>query len=466
MGVRNKERRRAKKQRREARDRQRNAGPGRPHPFGGFSGFLPYMVDRLVMDAAHAHCEDREPGPELDKLTDRGAGTGWCALVTARVAAALTEHATLALASGWEPRDVSAIVRRKLTVAAANLTEAVLAEAVRRRQPRPLVAARWEEQVAGLAPAARALDVASPSWEADVSSAVGAIGFLAQLRPLPELAAPARRHRPRPDLDPAVLDKVRGLLAKAEATAFEEEADAFLSKAQELMTRHNLDRAAVEEATEGAGAGAGAGVEARRCWLDDPYLKQKGLLLAVVARANRCRTVSLYEYGFVTVFGHPDDLTTTELLFTALLVHATNQMTLPLRQRKASSAGAGTGALERGLPADRDAWEALLKSMGRRDASRPSYRRSFLLAYATRIGARLREAAAAATEAAVATAGDALLPVLANRERGVDEAVAKMFPDTTTSEFTVTDDAGWAAGRAAADLADLSWQPKLAGAMA
>jgi hypothetical protein len=145
--------------------------------------------------------------------------------------------------------------------------------------------------------------------------------------------------------------------------------------------------------------------------------------------------VSLYEYGFVTLFGHPDDLSTAEMLFTALLVHATKQMTRPL-------------------------------SAGKRDASRPSYRRSFLLAYASRIGARLREATTSATDAALESIGNSLLPVLAERERGVDEALRRMFPNTTEAEVSITDRAGWAAGQAAADLVDLSWQPKLTGATA
>jgi hypothetical protein len=286
---------------------------------------------------------------------------------------------------------------------------------------------------------ARRLGTTSPTWEADICSAVAALGFLSHLGALSDLTSPTQRTRARPDLDPSLLDKVRALLAKAEATAFEEESDAFLSKAQELMTRHNLDRAVLHEAEQGGVVG----IEARRCWLDDPYLKQKGFLLAVVAGANRCRSVSLYEYGFVTLFGHPDDLSTVEMLFTALLVHATKQMTLSARAPEMWPLGAG-----------------------KRDASRPSYRRSFLLAYASRIGARLREAAASATDAAVESIGNSLLPVLAEREQGVDEALRKMFPNTTKAEFSITDGAGWAAGQAAADLADLSWQPKLAGATA
>jgi hypothetical protein len=41
-----------------------------------------------------------------------------------------------------------------------------------------------------------------------------------------------------------------------------------------------------------------------------------------------------------------------------------------------------------------------------------------------------------------------------------------MFPNTTEAEVSITDRAGWAAGQAAADLVDLSWQPKLTGATA
>ena len=39
------------------------------------------------------------------------------------------------------------------------------------------------------------------------------------------------------DLPDGLLDKVRALLAKAESTRFEAEADAFTAKAQELMAR-------------------------------------------------------------------------------------------------------------------------------------------------------------------------------------------------------------------------------------
>lgn len=436
MGISNRQRRRAKQWRRQPRDHRATPGasrhysPSRPVDETATSEHWPALVDRLVTQAAHAGCaEDAEL--RLAPLLDQDRGAGWTWLVTDRVTATLTERVTLALLHGWEPRDISALVRRKVGADGASVAEAVLPEAVRRRRPEIGQAARWQSQLEDMSSSARLPERESPTWESDISAAVAAIGLLGVVGALPDLGLPHRRSAPRPDIDESLLEKVRALLAKAEATDFEEEADAFLTKAQELMARYNLDRAALEKPEQTRLAD----VEARRCWLDDPYLKQKGNLLAVVGGANRCRSVSLYQYGFVTIFGHPDDLDTTEMLFTALLVHAIKHMTLP-RQPVGSN------------------------------FSTRSYRSSFLLAYAHRIGARLRQAVAAATEDAVESTGEALLPVLASRKHHADEALRLMFPHTTRSNFSATDPSGWAAGRAAADLADLSGRTKLTAATA
>ena len=63
-----------------------------------------------------------------------------------------------------------------------------------------------------------------------------------------------------------ILDKVRALLAKAESTQFEAEAEAFTAKAQELMTRHRIDRAVLNASDDLGDAPAG-----RRLGIDDPY---------------------------------------------------------------------------------------------------------------------------------------------------------------------------------------------------
>ena len=80
-----------------------------------------------------------------------------------------------------------------------------------------------------------------------------------------------------------------------------------------------------------------------------------------------------------------------------------------------------------------------------------AFRRSFLVAYAIRIGERLREA----TDRELAGHGD-LLPVLRNRDVQVREAMDKVFPHTVRARGRRVDSLeGWESGRAAADEAVL-----------
>jgi hypothetical protein len=85
-----------------------------------------------------------------------------------------------------------------------------------------------------------------------------------------------------------------------------------------------------------------------------------------------------------------------------------------------------------------------------------SFRQSFLVSYAQRIGERLTEAGEHAQSDLVASIGDGrLLPVLAAREQAVQERMAEYFPHVTTRSVSISNSAGWTAGRAAADLANL-----------
>ncbi|MGH3710380.1 MAG: DUF7168 domain-containing protein, partial [Pseudonocardiaceae bacterium] len=163
---------------------------------------------------------------------------------------------------------------------------------------------------------------------------------------------------------------------------------------------------------------------ARRLWLDNPYVAAKAMLVGAVAEANRCRTVLSEKLGFTTVLGDEVDLEIVELLSTSLLVQATRAMV-----------SAGSQITHAGRSRTR------------------SYRQSFLLAYATRIGERLTSA----RDVGVAAVADAarLLPVLAARERVVDELFESMFPQAVSRSYSVGNAAGWHAGRVAADLAVL-----------
>jgi hypothetical protein len=265
--------------------------------------------------------------------------------------------------------------------------------------------------------------LADRSAAGNLALAIEVLALLVSLPPLPRLGSgsPAPRRRAS---DTRVLEKVRALLAKAESTTFPEEAEALSAKAQELMARHAIDEAMVDA---GAGAGADEGPAGVRVPVDDPYASPKSILLSEVASANRCRAVWSKGFGFCTVLGFESDLEFVDVLYTSLLVQATSAM------------------VAAGPQVDR----------GGRSRTR-SFRQAFLLAYATRIGQRLRAAEAASRAAAAEEYGDALLPVLADRSAAVQAAEAAAFPRLQQRSVSVSNAAGWAAGRAAADLALLS----------
>jgi hypothetical protein len=79
------------------------------------------------------------------------------------------------------------------------------------------------------------------------------------------------------------------------------------------------------------------------------------------------------------------------------------------------------------------------------------------MAYAAGIGQRLR----AATEAVAADDTASFLPVLRDHESRVSDAFDAMVPHTAVRATSISNDEGWVAGLAAADLALLDVNGKL-----
>ncbi len=338
---------------------------------------------------------------------------------------------------GWAPADVVQHGRRQLDAGVEPLLLAAISAEHKAYRP-ATIDPRWLDQLTDLGISQPFTDLSLTAWAAStrvgryltLHHALSLAGFLqalpvlARLYPLPGTAV--RRQagdQPAVRADAKMLARIRGLLAKAEATEFPDEAEALSGKAQELMAKFSLDRALVE---------AGPGLEipddstGRRLWVDTPYVSAKAQLVGAVASANRCRTVVIERLAVVTIVGTELDLQLTEILSTSLLVQANRAML---------AAG---------------------KHVGRRGESRTrSFRQSFLMAYAQRIGERL-QASAAATQAAVPEAdAGRLLPVLAKREEQVDVLFTKLFPNTTVRRTRITNGAGWEAGLTAADQAQL-----------
>jgi hypothetical protein len=425
-----------------------------------------------AVDAAVASCAAGvgRPAPHLVEPL-AGGDDAHRAAVERALAAALVTAVAGAWRIGWQPADLHRGVGRVQGRPHAALVVRAIAREARDHAP-GTVPARWRLQLdalgAGLddeppaapgtaggagAAAAAAAWVLGPAAgrgdEARTEAVLVAIETIASIRLLPRMpklgpapgdppAAAAPRGVPGGvGADPRVLHKVTSLLAKAESTTFPDEAEALTAKAQELMTRHAIDRATLAARAAGGRSAGPSRVGGRRVGIDDPYAGARYLLLSVVAEANRCKAVWSKYWGFATVFGDEGDLDAVELLYTSLLVQATRAMVATSPPRRSDR---GTGGRTR------------------------SFRQSFLVAFARRIGARLRQAAeAAVTEAATTGGNAALVPLFAERRRATDAAVDEAFPKVGTTRMSARDAGGWYAGTAAADRAQLDVHEALRG---
>jgi hypothetical protein len=336
-------------------------------------------------------------------------------------------------AAGWTPRDLYEVARRKAGEAAVMHLLDVAAEETA-RHPAARTHPRWSAQLAQMGARRLQSTDGSPAqmwaqrlrldWPRAADLLVDLLVVLCSL-PVVEAVLP----QPGASLDDSVsgsdgidervLRKVRALLAKAESTQFEDEANALTAKAQQLMTQYSIERTLAEAAQP-----TRAEPISRRLWLDNPYLVAKSLLVTAIADANHCRSVLAERWGFVTLVGHEADLDVVELLTTSLLVQATHAMTLAGSQRTRS-----------GVSRTR------------------SYRQSFLVAYSGRIAERLRESASSTEASADSARGGSLLPVLMARDHAVDDRLTELFPQLVHKGVSASNAAGWGAGRAAADLA-------------
>ncbi|MGW1489825.1 DUF2786 domain-containing protein [Streptomyces sp. NPDC002402] len=314
---------------------------------------------------------------------------------------------------GWQPADVLRLVRRDLDDEHERLAAGLITGESGRYAH---LAPRWRAQLD---------ELKQPPYTADRFSYATAVLELYRLlirlpaiEPVGPIPGAPLSAEPAPH-EPRMLGRIRALLAKAEATGYPQEAEALTAKAQELMTRHSLDEAMLAAQTHRPDVPA-----ACRIGVDAPYETAKAILLDAVASANRCRAVWNSAFGFSTVVGFDGDLEAVELLYTSLLVQGTTSMTRA---------------------------EATQRAGGRKRTK--TFRQSFLMAYAARLGERLT----AATDAVTADEGSDLLPVLAARDVAVTDRTERMFPETTTTRVRgASDEAGWVHGRAAADTAHLA----------
>lgn len=434
MGANNR-RRRAAKQRKRARGR----GPTPPRTaddawWGGWGDpgeeqraiFVDVVLVRAVTSLPGSSASDEDARAQAASVLSEIAGLPG-ATVDEGLDDLVLRIVTALLVAGWGPRDLAEVVGRR--TGAAHLE--VLLSALRTASHDPLVRSRWACEFDDLDPNVTAGTLG-------VERLATGLRLAALLAALPVMAEEnVARHGSTPtsggldSREARQLAKVRALLAKAESTEYDDEAEALAAKAQSLITQHALHHLLDRLNTPQSVRDAGEPVVWRRLWVDPPYLLAKAMLVEVVAGANRSRSVVAESLGFCTIVGTREDLDAVELLVTSLLTQASRAM------------------FRHGRHVDR------------RGVSRTrSFRQSFLVAYAHRIGERLH---ASSVEAVRSTGREsALLPVLRDDAARVEEAVWQMFPDLAARGPAVTNGLGWAAGHAAGDLALLDVHANLA----
>ena len=216
----------------------------------------------------------------------------------------------------------------------------------------------------------------------------------------------------------AMLEKVRALIDKAEKTNFAEEAEAFMNKAQELLTKYAIDEAELDFLDKNREDRDKIITIVMR--VSNPHAAARVALLAAVARSNNVKLVNggvarwtdlehfrekyddvryidnttgkkrSVEGALVYLTGFSRDIDATTLLFTSLMIQAAREfarLTIPSYENKLT------------------------------------YYKHFVLGFSSGVQSRLTKA----TEDAVTTAetkaqesGGSILPVLANRKAQVD----------------------------------------------
>jgi Protein of unknown function (DUF2786) len=221
----------------------------------------------------------------------------------------------------------------------------------------------------------------------------------------------------------ALLDRVRKLLAKAEAEGVTApEAEALTAKAAELMARYGIDRArlaASRPETDQPGS--------RIIDIANPWAQVRAHLLAGLAGAMRCQCILLSADGpgaRIHVFGYTSDLERTDILYTSLLLQMAHGLT------------------------------AAVPPAGIR--SPRAWRRSWLLGFAAAVIARVKAAEdrAAARAEAESDGGPSTALVLADRSVVIRQQMEQAYPVTRQARITYTGN-GYRAGYSQGQRADI-----------
>jgi hypothetical protein len=205
----------------------------------------------------------------------------------------------------------------------------------------------------------------------------------------------------------STLDKVRKLLAKAEADGVTPpEAEALTAKAAELMARYGIDRTrlgALHPETDKPGN--------KIIDIDNPWAQVRAHLLAGIAKAMGCDCILLNSSkpgARLHLFGYESDLERTDILYTSLLL----QMASALRQARPPTGVRSVRAWNR------------------------SFLLGFVTAVITRVDQAERRARGVAEEEDKASGGPSTALMLADRSLVIRSQLQAQYPVTRRTRIT------------------------------
>ena len=218
-----------------------------------------------------------------------------------------------------------------------------------------------------------------------------------------------------------VIDKIRGLMAKAESSEFEEERNAFLDKATELMAKHRVDMAMLQL----AGNKADDPVETRLITLTYQHIPKQGLL------AGTCTLFDIHAIRSgkknVSLIGHKSDLDMYETLFVGLELQLDRELT---------------------------------EVQGDYNTATKSVRSAFAKGWVSRVCSRMNDHYSRQQEEAVSSSGqsESVALVLASREETVSAKYQELYgvkPRYQTRRQTYRSYSDYSAGYEAGGRADI-----------
>jgi len=211
-----------------------------------------------------------------------------------------------------------------------------------------------------------------------------------------------------------VIRKVEFLLERAQGSSYPAEAESCQRKAQELMTKYQL------ESSQLFGVKRDETIIRRDVKMTGAYAIDRITLLNSIARQNFCRV--LRGSGYAVIYGYESDIELSLAMFRMLEVDMANQMTLALNE---------------------------YRSLGGK-ANAKSWKKSFMAGYANTISERLRDSKREYVDASTG------IYALAVRDK--EQMIASYFEGVSKSSGasrTLSSTSGWSSGKSSADRADL-----------